>query len=599
MTTPYPEKNEGALATFTIESNGEVIPKTYQVLSVDTWLGVNKLPRAKLVLFDGSASTGLFPISSQDIFIPGAKVVISAGYDGVNTRIFKGIVSSQGLEIDQSSGSKLVVELTDEAMKMTLERKSGFFEKVKDSALIQTLLSRNGLASDVTATTGVHEEIVQYYATDWDLMVTRAQLNGLVVMADGGEVTVAPPNTSQAPVLNLTYGRSILDLQVEMDATTQLDASSIKGYTWDAGAQKLIESGPRSVSVKEQGNVTSADLAKVFGAKKFALQTGAELQSADLQDWASAELLLSKLAKIRGSVRFHGSALAHVGKMLELGGVGPRFNGVAFISAVHHHIEDGRWMTAADFGLSPRWFTVENPDIAAPDAAGQLPPIKGLQTGVVQQVAKDPGGELRVQVGLPLLQEPSKGVWARLATFYASSGVGALFYPEVGDEVVVGFMNEDPRHAVILGSVYSKQHAPASAPDEKNTRKAVVTRSKLELSFDDEKKVIVIKTPGNHIVKLDDSSGAISIQDSNGNTVSLSKGGIALDSGKDVKITAKGNVAVKAGANLTLEATGNVSVSGKQVANKASVSFSASGNTQTEVKSGGILTVRGSLVKIN
>lgn len=599
MTPPFPEKNEGALATFTIESNGTVIPKTYQVISVDTWLGVNKLPRAKLVLFDGSASTGLFPISSKDTFIPGAKVLISAGYDGENTRIFQGIVCRQGLEIDQSSGSKLVVELTDEAMKMTLERKSGFFEKVKDSALIKTLLTRNGLSGDVTATTAVHDEIVQYYATDWDLMVTRAQLNGLVVMADGGEVTVAEPKTSQTPVLNLTYGRSILDLQVEMDATTQFDASAIKGYTWDAGAQKLIESGPRSVSVKEQGNVTSAQLAQVFGAKKFALQTGAELQPADLQDWASAELLMSKLAKIRGSVRFHGSSLAQVGKMLELGGVGPRFNGAAFISAVHHHIEDGRWMTSADFGLSPRWFTAENPDIAAPDAAGQLPPIKGLQTGVVKQVAKDPGGELRVLVGLPLLQEPSKGVWARLGTFYASSGVGALFYPEVGDEVVVGFMNEDPRHAVILGSVYSKQRAPAYPPDEKNTRKAVVTRSKLELSFDDEKKVIVIKTPGNHIVKLDDTSGAISIQDSNGNTVSLSKGGIALDSAKDVKITAKGNVAVKAGANLTLEATGNVSVSGKQVANKASVSFSASGNTQTEVKSGGILTVRGSLVKIN
>jgi Rhs element Vgr protein len=599
MSTPTPAKDAGALTTFAIQANGALIPSTFRVVSVDTWLGVNKLPRAKLVLFDGDASTGTFPISATSTFLPGARVTISAGYDGDNTRIFEGVVCRQGLDIDAASGSKLVVELSDEALKMTLERKSGFFEKVKDSALIQTLLSRNGLSGSVEATTGVHDEIVQYYATDWDLMVTRAQLNGLVVMADGGKVTVAEPDTRQAPVLAVAYGTTLLDLQAELDATTQFDASSIKGYTWDAGAQKLIESGPRAVSVKEQGNVSSAELAKVFGAKKVVVQTGAELTSTDLQDWASAELLLSKLSKIRGTARFQGSSLAKVGKTLELGGLGPRFNGTAFISGVQHHIEDGRWLTTVDFGLSSRWFTSEAPDIAAPGASGQLPPVKGLQTGVVKQVAKDPGGELRVLVGLPLFQDPSQGVWARLGMFYASKGVGALFYPEVGDEVVVGFMNEDPRDPIILGSVYSKQRAPATAPDEQNTKKAVVTRSKLELSFDDEKKVILIKTPGGHTVKLDDTSGALSLQDSNGNTVSLSKGGIALDSASDVKITAKRNVAVKAGGNLTLEATGNVSVSGAQVTNKASMKFAASGNAQAEVTSSGVLTVRGTLVKIN
>ncbi len=599
MSPPSPEKAAGALATFTILAAGKAIATTMQVVSVDTWLAVDKVPRARLVLFDGNPSTGTFDISSLSTFLPGNTVEISAGYDGKEARIFRGLVIKQGLDVCQTEGSKLVVELSDEALKMTLERKSGFFEKVKDSALITTLITRNGLAADVSATTTVHEEIVQYYATDWDLMVTRAQLNGLVVMADGGKVAVKPPDTSQSPVLGVRYGISILDLQVELDATTQYASSAIKGYAWDAGTQKLLESGPGTATVKEQGNVSSAELAKVFDVKKLALQTGGALEQPDLKDWATAELLKSRLSKIRGTVRFQGSALAQVGKTLELGGLGPRFDGTAFISGVHHHIEDGRWLTTAEFGLSAQWFTARSPGISAPGASGQLPPIKGLQTGVVKQVAKDPGGELRVLVGLPLLQDASKGVWARLGTFYASSGVGALFYPEVDDEVVVGFMNEDPRYPVILGSVYSKKRAPPFPPDEKNTRKALVTRSKLELSFDEEKKTILIQTPGKHIIKLDDTSGAISIQDSNGNTVSLSKGGITLDSAKNLNINAKGNVALKAGGNLTMEATGNATMSGAQVAHKAQAKFSASGNAQAEVTSSGILTVRGTLVKIN
>ncbi|MBX7224099.1 MAG: type VI secretion system tip protein VgrG, partial [Blastocatellia bacterium] len=445
----------------------------------------------------------------------------------------------------------------------------------------------------------VHEEIVQYYATDWDLMVLRAEMNGMVVIAQGDEVTVEKPDTSQKPVLQVTYGESILDLQAEMDAATQLAATAIKSYTWDIAQQKLIESGPGSVSVQEPGNLSSAELAKVFNVKKFNQQTGGPIEPGALQDWSSAELLKSKLAKIRGSVRFQGSSLVQTGKMLRMTGLGDRFSGNAYISGVHHHISSGKWLTTVDFGLSARWFAGEAPHIAAPAASGQLPALAGLQTGKVKKIVQDPDGEFRVLVNLPLLQDAAKGVWARLATFYASGKVGAFFYPEINDEVVVGFMNQDPRYPVIVGSLYSKKLAPPYAADEKNKTKAIVTKSKLEINFDDENKIIIIRTPGKHTIKMDDKSGAISIQDSNKNTVSLSKGGIALDSASNLKITAKGNISLEAKGNVTVKATANASMEGLQVAHKAKAKFSANGAASAEVTSSGIMTVRGTLVKIN
>jgi uncharacterized protein involved in type VI secretion and phage assembly len=353
------------------------------------------------------------------------------------------------------------------------------------------------------------------------------------------------------------------------------------------------------VKVTEQGNISSADLAKVFDVKKFPQQTGAAIEKTALKDWSSAELLKSKLSKIRGHVRFQGSALAQIGKTIELAGLGTRFNGNAFISGIHHVIADGRWLTTAYFGLSAEWFAAETPEIAAPDASGQLPAIKGLQTGIVKKVAKDPGGEFRVFVSLPLLQDDAKGVWARLGMFYASNQVGAVFYPEIGDEVVVGFMNEDPRYAVILASVYSKKLSPPIQPDEKNTKKTLVTRSKMEISFDEESKIIEIKTPGNHSIKLDDKGKAITIKDSNGNTVSLSKSGITLDSASHVTMTAKGNITVEAEGNLKLKAAANVTTEGLQISHKAQTKFSAQGTAQAEVTASGILTLRGALVKIN
>ena len=603
MTIPSPLNADAALVSFTIKVEGKEIPSTFQVLSIDTWVAVNKVPKAQIVIFDGDPSESNFEISDLSTFLPGRKLEIAAGYAQKDLTIFKGVIVKQGILINQSQGSKLVVDVVDEAIKMTLERKNDLFPKIRDSDLIGKLITANGLAKDVAPTTTVLEQIVQYYATDWDLMLIRAELNSFVVTVESGKVTVKKPDTKQQPALRVKFGESILDFNAQMDAATQYQPSVIKSLTWDVAGQKLIEAAPSAVVVDEPGNVSSAELAKVFGVKTFPQQTGGTLQEPTLKDWSSAELLKSKLAKIRGYVRFQGSSLVQPGKMIKLEGVGQRFNGNAFISGVHHNINNGRWLTTVDFGLSPQWFAAEARNIAAPDASGQLPAIKGLQTGIVKQVWSDPDGEFRVLVNLPLLQNKNKSIWARLSTFYASKKAGAVFFPEQEDEVIVSFMNEDPRYPVIIGSVYSKKLAPPAAftPTDKtkNTKKAIVTKGNLEISFDDQDKIIQIQTPGKHIIKMNDKSGAISIQDNNNNTVSLSKGGIALDSGSNIKITAKGNITVQANGNLSLSAKANASMEGVQVAHKAKAKFSANGTASAEVTASGMLTVRGAMVKIN
>jgi len=599
MSAPSPATVAGALVTFTIKVEGKAIDSTIQVVSVDTWQAVNRVPRARVVLYDGSAAEADFPLSDLKTFVPGQSVEIALGYDNKEVSVYRGVIVRQGLEISQQGGSRLIIDLTDEAIKMTLARHNALFEKIKDSDLIGKLITASGLSKDVASTNTVHEDIVQYYASDWDLMVTRAEQNGLVVMVDAGKVTVKAPDTSQAPVLTLSYGDAILDLRTEMDAATQYAPSAIKSSTWDIDSQKLIEAGPGSVAVSEPGNISSGELAKVFGIKRFDQQTGATIEKTSLQDWSSAELLKSKLAKIRGSVRFPGNSAAKLGKTVTLAGLGKRFNGNVWVSAVHHCVANGSWTTTVELGLSAQWFAAETPHIAAPPASGQLPPIEGLQTGVVKQVAKDPGAEFRVLVNLPLLKDDAKGVWARLAGFYASNKLGAVFYPEVGDEVVVGFMNQDPRYAVILGSVYSKKRPPPYPPDEKNTLKALVTSSKLEITFDEKDKVIEIKTPGKHVIRLDDKADTLTLSDANKNRISMAKGGITIESGANLTLTAKGNITVDAKGNLAEKAAANATLEALQISQKAKTKYAANGAATAELTSSGMLTVRGSLVKIN
>lgn len=558
MTAPSPVELATTIVGFTITCNGQALDPAVQVVSIDVWTGVNKLPKARIIVSDGSAADEDFPISETQALIPGATMTIAMGYGGNEKVVFSGVVYRQGLEASINGPSRLVVEATDKAMVMSLARQNAVFQNVTDSQLCQQLISAAGLTASVTATSTVHETIVQYYATAWDLLVMRAQVSGMVVIVRDGTVIVAPPDTSTSPVLTLTYGQSILDFRAAMDASTQYTPSSIQSFAWDPAQQQLTQSSQAQADVSTPGDISSAQLAKVFNVDKYIQQTAGSMEASELTQWSSAELLWLQLAKIRGSVRFLGSALVAPGVMVTLAGLGTRFNGNGYISDVHHRLAEGLWYTTVELGLSPNWFAAVAPQITAPGASGQLPPANNLLTGTVQQIDQDPDGEFRVLVVVPLLQAPGGvGVWARFGSFYASKGIGACFYPEIGDEVVVAFLSGDPRYPVILGSLYSKANPPPDPPESTNNIKTFTSKSKLHIDFIEDKQTILIETPGKQSITLDDSTNSIAIVDKNGNSIKMDQSGIAIKSSSDITMSATGSITVT--AQNALSATGSVS----------------------------------------
>lgn len=579
MPAPSPADPSQHLAEFRITVNGKAIDTAVQVLSLDVRHGVNVMPVARLAIADGDPAAAAFPVSSSSTFTPGGVLDISLGYDGGLTRVFRGVIHRQGLEAGAGAPSRLIVEATDKAMVMTLARQNARFQKLTDSALCQQLIKAAGLTPKVAATTTRHELIVQYDATSWDLLLMRARLNGMVASVDDGEVTVARPDTAASPVLTLTYGDFILDMSLAMDASTQIAAAAIKSFAWDPTIQALAVSRAATADVTTPGDVTSAALAEVFNVSAYVQQTAGQLSVDALTDWSSGELARRLLGKITGELTFQGSALARVGSMIALAGLGDRFNGAAYISAVHHSVEEGNWLTSVEVGLDAEALSAQ-----APAASGQLPPVHGVQAGIVKQIDKDPDGDFRVQVTLPLLQAAGgAGVWARFGSFYASNGVGADAYPEIGDEVVLGFLNNDPCFPVVLGSLYSRKNPPPYPPDTHNSAKAFMTKSKLEVRFDETAKSIVITTPAKQSVEINDTAGAITLKDVNGNQLTLDSKGVSLSSAANFSITAAGS--------LTLSASADVSIS-------AGNSLAAAGGT-ARLKAGGAMTISGATVSLN
>lgn len=220
------------LATIRILSNGEELSEDIGVSSIIVTKTINKIPQAKLVLFDGSLADEDFVLSAGDFFTPGSELEIKAGYRTLEDTIFKGIVIKHGIEAKTDEPSKLLVELRDVSVKMTVGRKNKYFEEVSDSDIIEELLGTYGLETDVEQTSITHSEMVQYFSTDWDFMLSRAEMNGQLVFVDDGKVTVKAPVMSEDPLLKLQYGHNVVEFEAGMDARDQYASAISKSWNF-------------------------------------------------------------------------------------------------------------------------------------------------------------------------------------------------------------------------------------------------------------------------------------------------------------------------------------------------------------------------------
>lgn len=567
--------------SFRVLSDGRAIPASYSVASIVVEEQVFRLASAEILMYDGDPASGNFPASNASEFEPGSTIRIEMGYHQENETVFEGIVVRQRIQVigDQSF---FRVECKDKAYRLTQGRKSRYFYEEKDSDILQSMLSSQGLSGQVDSTQVVHPVMIQYHCSDWDFLLSRADANGLLVLVRLGKVDIKAPDFSQAPALSLQYGSTILELEADLDGRHQ--QRQVEATAWDAANQDMIQYAAQNPSVVSPGNLRSTDLADAVGLETKHLLHGGQLSGQELQVWAGSEQLRSQLSKMRGRVRIQGVGEVTIGDMIDLGGLGDRFSGKAFVSAVRQELNGTNWETDISFGMSQESYARQFDDIPTLPAEGLLPAMPGLHIAVVTKLGGDPAGEDRITVRIPGIDTQGEGSWARLATLDAGQERGTFFRPEIGDEVVVGFLHDDPRHPIVLGQLHSSNKPAPSPAQDDNHEKGYISRGKIRLIFDDEKKSLTLETPKQKQFILDDQAGEIKIADEYGNKIILGQGGITIESASKLTLKAVQSAVLEGGTSTDVKATGQVTVSGQ-----AGAELSASGNT----------VVKGAIVQIN
>lgn len=577
-----------------IKVGGKKLPNDVAVMELTVMREFGLPGRAAFTLINQEAYPDMddWEVTSSATYAPGKAIEIELGTMGKTKSVFKGVIAKSRLRIG-SAGTEVVLECAEKARKLLTGRRTLTFEDKKDSEAIAAVISQAGLSKSVATTSIKHPRLIQYRETDWAFIRQRAAANGQVVFTavDGKVTTQTPGKGGSGPTFSA--GIDILRLDLEIDASGQLPKVSTTG--WDIKKKDTEEAAAKEPDALSALGVPEKKLPAALDAQAITMLSTRPLEKAELKQTAQAALDGNRYAGVHGFVVVDGTTEADLNALITLKGCGKTYSGKVLVSRLRHTVSGGTWVTELGLGLPPDWRAPVGGEVAGAVLGGEG--AKGLVNGTVVKIHEDPDKLSRIQVDLPSLDTK---LWARMATTYATNGQGSFLLPEVGDEVIVGFVEQDPRFPIILGSLPGPKSPSAYEADKDNSIKAITTKAGLVLEMNDKDKIFTLLTPGKNQVVLSDKDKSLTLKDQNRNTITMDQNGITLKSGKDLKIDAAGKIDVAAKLAIKLSsAGGDVALSGNNVNGDGKIGVKMKGGATAEISAGGQTVVKGAIVQIN
>ncbi|MEL6556584.1 MAG: type VI secretion system tip protein VgrG [Bacteroidota bacterium] len=537
------------------DDSGRILGPEFNILSMEVTKEYNRISSAELRYEEGKIASNEYKLLESGFFTLGNKIEISVPDEtGANVKLFSGIVTNNQLGLNKIR-PVLTIELHGEAKKMTSTRYNAVYLNKSDSEIISQLLKKHRLSPEkstsIAKTNVSHEQMIQYYATDWDFMVARAEANGLVVNADFGKISVLKPAIKSSPDHTLKLGiNTIYDCDLQVDTDDQY--LSVDAVGWDGLAKGFSRPQNGKKGSLSQSDIQVDFFAEKLDATKNTLVSAIPADQAELRAWSESKVMKSDLSLIRGWIKADALLKVQVGDTLGLTHVSDQFAGNNVITGIRYEMSPSGWLTHLQLGMSSCWFTGKH-DVKDTPAAGLLPAVNGLQIGLVKSFEQQTNGTFKVKVFVPAFGIGQSTIWARLASIDAGEKHGAYFIPEVNDEVIVGFINDDPRHAVILGSMHNDANKFPKDYQLDNGSKGLFTSAGLQMHFNEKDQQIRVSTSDKQQIVIDEKQKSITVEDEKGNQLMLDGSGISILSAADLKINCEGNLDIQANGKVTIK----------------------------------------------
>ncbi|MFI9274111.1 phage baseplate assembly protein V [Kitasatospora sp. NPDC052896] len=499
-------------------------------------------------------------------------------------------------------------------------RRSRSFDDVTDSDIARRIAREAGLpvGDDVTETETVHEHLLQCNQSDWEFLAQRAGEIGFEFgMFDGlfgfRRASVLAETEASVPELAIPGGL----LRFEPRVTAGNLTPDVEVRVWDPLRATLSAASPAPTSsataspARPQGLTEVAALFRAVDDPAVAALPVAQDQEAgeDLGPAPSrtahvvttlpvgnAEAASTALAAFVGGTFAEaegdatGDPAIRAGATVRVSGIPDRFPTTWLVTRARHVFdltEQGYHTEFAAGGAHDR-------SLLGLTSAGGAGPVR--IPGLVCAVVDDIGDEhARVRLTLPWLSTEVRTDWAPVVQFGAGRRSGAMFLPEVGDQVLVGFEFGDPRRPYVLGGLVTEHSAYSlggkailkglGGADSAVARRGFVSASGNRLVFHDdqdavpkpESRITLGTADGKLGLGIDAGRGAVELgcepTDPAG-TLTIRCG----DAGTINILTGQaGKVVINSGNELTLNSTGTLTIKSQGIVSVSGASVSLGG----------------------
>ena len=519
---------------------------------------------------------------------------------GTAVVMIKGEVTGFEAEYDATQ-LRTILRGYDLSHRLHRGRNTQTYKNVTDSDIARQVAGNASLPiGTIDSTSVTYDHVSQGNQSDWDFLKARAREIGYEMGMDDGQFYFRQPlQASSAPQtgdyqshtdpLQLVFGDDLIEFRPRVTSAEQVTTVKVRG--WDPDGKQVVIGSANASTVAAAVQDDPSTLAGTFGSPTFTAVNRPLPQQPMVDGAASAiaEIIAGSFAEADGVAR--GNPMLKAGTSVSVGVVGDRFEGQYTLSGARHVFGQNGYRT--HFVISGRQdrslLGLASLGASNGHASAGGAPINGV---VIAQVTdnNDPNNQARVKLKFPWLDDNYESDWARVTQLGAGPNSGALFMPEVNDEVLVAFEFGDIRRPFVVGSLYNGQDTPNLGSSLFNNgavmRRGLISRKGHQfIFFDDPNKagVAIISSDGNLKISLNETNSEIHIS---------SQGKVHLECQQDMTLESQGNLKLSAQQGITLEAQTTLDLKGGSGA-------TLDGGPQLEVKASGQLKVSGAMVDVN
>jgi uncharacterized protein involved in type VI secretion and phage assembly len=499
----------------------------------------------------------------------GSKVTVKATGVGGNAQesLIAGEVTAMEAEYTEG-GSRAIVRGYDPSHRLHRGRNTRTFAGMKDSDIAKKIADAIGIPAGTIDDSGpVLPHVSQANLTDWEFLQGRAREIGFELAVSEGKFHFRRPAVStsapadgdydSADPLKLVFGQELLEFHPRLSSSEQVSEIVVRGWDYTK-KEKLVGRAPASASSATL-KVKPADLAKAFGDPKYvAIDRALSTQAAvDATARSLSDRIGSGFAEAQGLAR--GNPKLKAGAAISVGVVADDFAGKYVITSSRHVFDQDGYRTR--FIVSGRQDR-SMLNVAGGSANGATSPASRIDGVVVALVTgnDDPDKLGRVKLKFPWLADDYESDWARLVSLGAGPNSGAVWLPEVNDEVLVAFEHGHIGRPYVVGGLWNGVDKPslgdALFDNGKVKRRGFMSRK------------------GHRLVFLDGAgdTGIALLTSNNGLKIALKESAteIHVKSDGTILIESTGNLTIKGAANIDVEASGKLTLKGATVAISAS-----------------------------